>query len=209
MVQQINLYDETLRPRREGWRAAHGLWAVAGTLAVALGLSAALDARSVRRLAEGRQLAQQLAAERERLARPAAGDGADTLRARATEVERLRALDAGQRRVRAALEGQVTARQQGYTPYFLALSRQASPSVWITGLGIGGDGQALEIQGRMTDAALLPDYLRRLNAEPQFKGRSFATLNIKAADTHNDAAALAGYTEFVLRSQPSATESAR
>lgn len=198
MVQQINLYDASLRPSRERWRAAHGLWLAGGTLAVALALSAALDAWSSRRLAQAGQIEQQLAAERQLHERN--GGGADANRARVAELERLRALDAGQRRVHALLDSQAAGRKDGYSPYFLALSRQAHEALWITGFGVGGDGEALEIQGRMVDAAVLPDYLRKLTREPQFKGRSFAQLSLHAATAQGDATAAAGYTEFVLRS---------
>jgi hypothetical protein len=202
MVQQINLYDPSLRPQRERWRAVHGLWVVGGTLAVALALSSALGAVSQRRLAEVQQLEQQAASERALMNRNGGPGGLqDANRERVAELERLRALDAGQRRVHGVLDLQVAGRKEGYTPYFLALSRQAQASLWITGFGVGGDGEALEIQGRMTDAAALPDYLRRLNNEPRFKGRSFAQLSLKAADPRTDATTTAVYTEFVLRSQ--------
>jgi hypothetical protein len=202
MVQQINLYDPSLRPRRERWRAVHGLWVVGGTLAVALALSSALGAVSQRRLAEVQQLEQQAATERALMNRNGGPGGLqDANRERVAELDRLRALDAGQRRVHGVLDLQVAGRKDGYTPYFLALSRQAQSSLWITGFGVGADGEALEIQGRMSDAAALPDYLRRLNNEPRFKGRSFAQLSLKAADPRNDATTTAAYTEFVLRSQ--------
>ncbi|OYU72850.1 MAG: hypothetical protein CFE45_38945, partial [Burkholderiales bacterium PBB5] len=52
---------------------------------------------------------------------------------------------------------------------------------------------------RMTDASVLTDYLRKLNAEPRFKGRPFAQLTLRGTD--NNGAALP-YTEFALRSTP-------
>jgi hypothetical protein len=206
MAQQINLFDESLRPRRERWRAVHGLWVVGGTLAAAWLMALALDALSVRRQAEAQRIEQQAAAERQQLtpASIVAGHGGRNAQA---ELERLRAMDAGQQRVQTALQSQAGGRAEGYTPYFLALSRQAQPSLWITGFGIGQDGDSLELQGRMLDASVLPGYLRKLNAEPQFKGRAFAQLSMKVADSRNDPAA-AGYTEFLLRSRPAASTEA-
>ncbi|MED5620381.1 PilN domain-containing protein [Ideonella sp. BN130291] len=202
MVQQINLYDEALRPQRQRWRAAHGLWVVGGTLVAAFALSSAMQAVSQRRLAEAERLEQLAATERTLTARNGGtGSLQEANRQRIAELERLRAADAGQRRVHAVLDQQVAGRKEGYTAYFMALSRQAHASLWITGFGVGADGETLELQGRMADAAVLPDYLRRLNAEPRFKGRSFAQLSMKVVDPRGDATAVAPYTEFVLRSQ--------
>jgi hypothetical protein len=39
----------------------------------------------------------------------------------------------------------------------------------------------MEISGRMTDPTLLPEFIRRLNAEAAFFGRSFAALQVNAA----------------------------
>jgi hypothetical protein len=198
MAQQLNLYHPSMRPRREGWRAVHALWAVAGTLGTALALSSALQIWTVHQDRKAQAVEREVASQRASLEARRAGAGDDT-RQRVAELERLRAVEAAQRRVRELLDAQGTRTVAAYTPYFVALSRQARGTLWITGLSVSADGQALELQGRMSDAAALPDYLRRLNAEPQFKGRSFAQLHLKAGD---------GYTEFVLRSQPD-TEAAR
>lgn len=200
MAQQINLYDDSLRRKRESWRAVHGLWLVAGTLALAFALKAGLDAWSARRVAQAEQLSAQTASERKRL-EANGGLGLDGNQVRVAELERLRAVEAGQRHIQSLLDAHAAGRAGGYTPYFVALSRQALPSVWITGFSVAPD-DALEIEGRMTNAAVLPDYLRRLDQEPQFKGRRFAQLSMKAADPAHDEAALAGSTQFVLRSQP-------
>jgi Tfp pilus assembly protein PilN len=201
MAQQINLYHDALKPRRERWRAVHALWAVGGTLVLGWALALVLDTLAARRLAESAQLQQQLAARRAELVGRNSGLIAAAPGGSAqAELERLRQLDAAQRRVREALEAQAGQGAQGYTPYFMALSRQAHPSLWITGFAVAADGQGLELQGRMTDAAVLPDYLRKLNGEPQFKGRSFAQLSLKTAEARSDAPT--GFIEFQLRSQP-------
>jgi Tfp pilus assembly protein PilN len=207
MVQQINLYHDALKPHRERWRAAHGLWVAGGTLALGWAIALAQDALSARRLAEAQQLKQQAATERAGLSGNSALIAAAPGSQAQAELERLRQLDAAQRRVRDALEAQAGSGTQGYTPYFTALSRQAQPTLWITGFSVSADGQGLELQGRMTDPAVLPGYLRKLNGEAQFKGRSFAQLSLKTAEAGADAPA--GFTEFQLRSQPAAAEASR
>jgi hypothetical protein len=206
MSQEINLYHEGLRPRRERWRAAHGLWVAGGTLAAAWLLAFALDAVSLRHQAQAQALERLAAAERPLLASVAGSADSGPGRTVRSELDRLRALDAGQRRVQAALQAQAGGRLVGYTPYFMALSRQVQPSLWITGFGVGGDGESLELRGRMVDASALPGYLRQLNGEAQFKGRAFAQLSLKAADAHGEPAA--GYTEFVLRSKAASPDAA-
>lgn len=192
MAQQINLYDASLRPRRDGWRAVHAAWMMGATLAVTLGLWRGLDIWAGQRTAQAEALERQVAVQRAALDARRLGTS-DKTRQRGAEIERLRALEAGQSRVRGMLDAQTVGQTNGYTPYFIALSHQARGPLWITGFSVSEDGHALELQGRMSDAAALPDYLRRLNAEPQFKGRRFAQLTMKAAE---------GYTEFVLRSLP-------
>ncbi|MEW6703921.1 MAG: PilN domain-containing protein [Pseudomonadota bacterium] len=204
MTQQINLHHDGLRTQRQRWRAVHGLWMAGGVLLAGWALASALDAVSARRAAQAQALVQQAAAERAQLVAKTAQAAPAGAQA---ELERLRAHDAAQRRVQAALAAQAAGRVEGYTPYFLALSRQAQPALWITGFSVGADGQALEIQGRMTDAAVLPAYLRRLNGEAQFKGRSFAQLNLRTPEPREDAPA--AFTEFLLRSQAAGAEAAR
>ena len=115
------------------------------------------------------------------------------------ELARLRAAEATQRRVRAALEAGAAGAREGHAEALLALARQASGRVWITGLGVSDDGSAIDLEGRMTDSSVLTDYLRRLNDEPRFKGRPFAQLTLRGVDTNGNALP---YTEFALRSTP-------
>ncbi len=106
---------------------------------------------------------------------------------------------------------------QAYSGLFQGFSRQVVEGVWLTGFGFAEKN--VEIRGRLTDPALLPTYIGRLNAEPAFAGRRFATLDMKAVDPAAEkreaassvapvaakAAAqppLPRYTEFVLRTEP-------
>lgn len=59
-------------------------------------------------------------------------------------------------------------------------ARQIPNGLWLTGFSINAESGALEIRGRTTDPRLIPEYLRRLNAEPAFQGRTFAALQIHA-----------------------------
>lgn len=196
MAQQLNLYDQRLRrQRRWGLRHTCALLGALLLLCALTELSLQLAIRHSRvRLARAETLLNQQRAELQ-------GLQAGTPATLQHELQQLRALDAGQRRLRSLIDSGAAGRRNGHAAYLLALARQSQPAVWLTGFRISAEGDALELQGRMLDAAALPDYLRRLNAEAQFKGRQFAQLQLKRVDASADGQG-GGYSEFTLRSQP-------
>jgi Tfp pilus assembly protein PilN len=197
MAQQLNLYDQRLRRQRH-WGLRHTL-AVLGVLLSLCGLtelSLQLALRhSTARLASAEALLNQQRARIQSLQTQQAG----TPTAQALELQQLRALDAGQRHLRSLLDSGAAGQRSGHAAYLVALARQSQPAVWLTGFKISAEGDALELQGRLLDAAALPDYLRHLNAEPQFKGRQFAQLQLRRVDASADGQG-GGYSEFTLRS---------
>jgi hypothetical protein len=58
-------------------------------------------------------------------------------------------------------------------------ARQAPKGLWLTGFTVNADNGSLEIRGRTTDPALIPEYVRRLSNERAFAGRTFAALEIQ------------------------------
>lgn len=202
MPQHINLLDASLQRQRETLGSITGIVAVLATFGVSVALAMGLQSFSAKSQAQSVVLEQDLAALQARVATL----GTTAPSRQAIELARLRSVDAGQRRLRAALDSGQAGSTHGYSEYFLALSRQTQGTLWLTGFTVAADGRALEIGGRMNDPRQLPDYLRRLNSEPLFKGREFAQLNLK---TIEPAAPLGGYAEFALRSTPGAPEPAR
>jgi hypothetical protein len=102
-----------------------------------------------------------------------------------------------------------------YSGLFEGFSRQVVEGAWLTGFVFAQKN--IEIRGRLTDPALLPVYIGRLNAEPAFAGRRFAALDMKgvepapaSAETPAApparAAVLPRHTEFVLRTEPEAAK---
>ena len=124
------------------------------------------------------------------------------------QLQRLRDHEAAVQRLQGLLDNGSAGRRDGYADTLEALARQADPAVWITGLKLQGSDDAIEIKGRMTDPSVLADYLRRLESEPRFKGRPFATLEIRRGDLTDSAiegavataATRASYSEFTLSS---------
>lgn len=102
--------------------------------------------------------------------------------------------------------------QKGLSPengspadWLLAFARQTPNGLWLTGFNINIETGALEIRGRTNDPTLIPEFVKRLNAEQTFRGRTFAALEISTppADNATDKTAKAtapNYHEFALTS---------
>ena len=193
MTQQLNLLDPRFAPRALRFSAQQGVLAVVVVLLLTVLATGGLHWAAERAAAAGRLAEADQAPLRARVA----ALGASAANGAGSDLQQLQTLEAGQQRIRGALEGGAAGVREGHADYLLALARQASGAVWITGFSVSDDGSAIELEGRMHDTAQLTDYLRRLNAEPRFKGRPFAQLNLKATDANG--AALA-HTEFALRS---------
>jgi Tfp pilus assembly protein PilN len=204
MAQHLNLMHAGLVRRREPFGSREALLWVGAAAALALGGAFAMQWQARQTVAQADQLEKDATTLQARVIELAAVPAAT---ARTSELQRLRAAEASQRRVRDAIASGAAGRTQGYAEYFTALARQAQPALWITGFAVAPDGVALELQGRMADPRQLPEYLRRLNAEALFKGREFAQLSLKAVDA--SAAASGGYTEFSLRGLPTAAEASK
>jgi Fimbrial assembly protein (PilN) len=204
MSQQINLMHAGLQRRTEPFNSVHAALAVVAAALLTAGAAGLLHMQSARSAAQAGTIESDFNALQARAADVGAGQIASQ---QAAELQRLRRAEASQRQLRAAIDSGNVGSTQGYAQYFTALARQSQPTLWITGFAVAADGAALELQGRMADPRMLPDYLRRLNTEPLFKGREFAQLSLKAVEA--SAAGPGGYTEFALRGLPAASEPGR
>ncbi|MFA6312359.1 MAG: PilN domain-containing protein [Sterolibacterium sp.] len=77
------------------------------------------------------------------------------------------------------LDGGVIGSTTGFAEFLRGFARQTPNGLWLTGFTIGAAGSEMEIRGRMTNPAALPEYIRRLKTEPVFRGRGFAALTIQ------------------------------
>jgi Tfp pilus assembly protein PilN len=204
MAQEINLMHAGLVRRSEPFNSSHGAMAIVAAVALVALAAFALQLQTRHQAERARLIELDLQTLQQRVA---AVSGVVPPSTATIELQRLRQAEAGQRQMRTAIASGSAGRTQGYSEYFTALSRQAQPALWITSFAIAADGAALELQGRMADPRVLPDYLRRLNTEPLFKGREFAQLSLKSVEP--SATAAGGYTEFALRGLPAATDAAR
>lgn len=196
MPYQINLLDASLQRRPERLGSAAGLLAVVATLVVSTAATFGLKALGTRTTVRAEATERELAAMQARLA----GVGGVAVSPLAAELARLRAAEAGQQRIRVALDSGQAGIAQGYSSYLFALSRQAQDGLWLTRFDVAPDSRSLELAGRMTDPRQLPDYLRRLKVEPLFKGRQFAQLSLKTVELAEGGRV----TEFALHSATTA-----
>jgi Fimbrial assembly protein (PilN) len=207
MTQQINLMHLGLRPSRQAFDSAQALLIAAAAGVLCAGAALGL------RLGSGQMLQAAERIEREgqvmQAAKAALGvQGAAAAAASAgAELERLQAAQATQNQLRAALDANLDqAGGAAYSDYFVALSRQAQSKLWLTRFAVAGDGRSLEIGGAMADPGALARYLRSLQQEPLFRGRTFARVDVKAVPPAADRAD--GTVEFLLRAAPGANDAA-
>lgn len=96
----------------------------------------------------------------------------------------------------------------GYSDILVALARQSSPGLWITGLTVSGAGDSMVLAGRTHAPELVPGYLQRLSAERTLAGQQFEIfqmtrpVRVPADDEKKIAAVLEPYIEFEVRSKP-------
>lgn len=217
MSQQINLLLPELRPRRD-WLAFPAV--AAASLAVIVGIAgmavwgrqqaADLAVQQTRGEAELAELRQRIQALGQALA---ARHPDPALQA---EVERLSEGVRQRQEALAAVESGRIGSRQGQSGVLRGFARQTMEGVWLTGVALAGSD--VEIRGRLTDSALLPHYISRLNGDGMFQGRRFAALDMReasvtppqqagsapAANATPGAAPQAGrqFTEFVLHGKP-------
>jgi hypothetical protein len=179
MTHYINLYDPALMRQRQWLTAANLLFAVAAIFFVMLlwGAWARIQAGS---------LADEAASldERTRTAREESVALASQIASRKPDpkleldVAAAKELLGMREGILGALGQGAVSDSVGYADYLRGLARQSVSGLWLTGFSVGPDGGRMEIRGRTLDPALLPEYIRRLNAEPAFRGHRFAALSV-------------------------------
>lgn len=179
MTHHINLYDPALLRHRQWLTAANLLFALALVFLVMLGWGAwaRIDASGV--AADAVALDGHLQAARAEVA--ALGSQLSSRRADPKlelDLAAMKELLGVRQEILVALGQKVTPQTVGQADYLRGLARQSVANLWLTGFSVGPDGTRMEIRGRTLDPALLPEYIRRLNGEPAFRGHRFAALSV-------------------------------
>lgn len=189
MSQEINLVNPALRPKRD-WLSFQVVSLATLVTLLLVGVAVAVVRLD---LAAGRQAqaaaAAQLATvtqEVQQLQAAFAARRNDP--ALAQEAERLAAATVQRREVLKVAQG-LAAEAGGVAEAMRGFARQRLEGVWLTAFNIGPGG--FDLSGRLLDPALLPAYIRRLNAEPAFRGRHFAALDMQGVEPAPPAAGTA------------------
>ncbi len=190
MSQEINLLNPALRRKRD-WLGFDSVAAATGGALVVVMLAhvyAHFEAASAQRqraalAAEVESLQRDLQAAQTTLAARKPDDSLEQEAQRLTSAVALRK-ETLRRAVESTAEGSVSVAE-----VMRGFSRHVVDGVWLTGFSVVPEG--LEIRGRLIDSSLLPVYIRRLNAEPSFRGRRFAALDMRAGSDDPAAGAAA------------------
>lgn len=175
-MQQINLYQDSIRTRREYLGAGQVLVAASVLLAVLLLISGGQwwwIKRSGVALSALRQQQQQLNQSIDKLSNTLAASSNDhALKAEISEKEaELKA----RHDIMQALSGKQFGNTRGFAAQFTGLAKQHVQGVWLTALYIHAGGTKLDLQGKTYAPELVPQYLQRLAKESSFKGIEFQT----------------------------------
>ena len=198
MAQQINLYDPALLKQRD-WFALSNVLLGAGLLAVlvfAAGWLPRLDLPVLQ--AQAATQDSQLKAIREQvlaLGKRVADRQADPRLEQ--DLAAARQLAEARREILGVLQQRLAADAPPFAEYMRGFSRQTMPGLWLTGFAWDAAAESIEIRGRTIDPALLPEYIRRLNREPAFRGHAFAALNVVEGKAEAPAQK-AAFHEFTL-----------
>ncbi len=206
MSQQINLYEARLRPSRDPLtgRRLLGAFALLLVLIVVSGGLARYGAE--RSEADLRGVQAELTASQQKLA------ARQVPAALQAQIEQTKASFAARQAAMAVIDAGQIGDREGFSAIFTGFARQTSNDLWLSGFTVSLGGREIEIRGRALDAAGLPAYIQRLAAEPSFKGRRFAALDMRRVDPSSDkpedgaaptpdaGPALPRHVEFVLRS---------
>ncbi len=80
------------------------------------------------------------------------------------------------------LSGKSADQSPGFSSYFLALSNQAIPGVWLSALYLDGQQQLINIEGSTFKPEKIPYFLQQLQKEPIFNGHTFAKLAMQKSE---------------------------
>jgi len=179
MIQQVNLYTDELRPRREKLQAGAALSVLALALVVVIvtagvvryqesRLQAQVEARQQQN-EQLRQSVEQLTAEAE-ARQPDPEVEAALERVTATLSRRQRLLE----RVERLAAGETT----GFSAPLAALARQVPKGLWLTHIRLDGRQGDVGLAGMTEAGRLVPMYLEKLGDEPAFAGKTFGSFRL-------------------------------
>ena len=178
MAQQINLFQPVTVEREDRPTLLQVVLAAAAVLVLMSGLITMHTMALHKLQAQQRDLDGQLADWRDKLTKLPALYAGKTHESPEQQIETLSDLLAAHQQVLLVLQDGSMGSRDGYSKYMEAFARQVVSGLWLTSFDISESGKAIMVNGRMTEADLLPRYVERLNHEPTLDGVNFAALDI-------------------------------
>lgn len=179
IVQQVNLYTDELRPRREKLQAGAAL----AVLVFALFVIAA--AAGVVRYQESELQADTLALEQQNeQLRSSVEQLTNEVEARQPDpeveaaLERVTATLARRQRLLERVENLIATETTGFSSPLAALARQVPQGLWLTRIRLDARQGDVGLTGRAQSGRLVPMYLEKLGDEPAFAGKTFGSFRL-------------------------------
>jgi len=177
MSRQINLFDESLRPRKPLLNAASMLLC----FAVAAGGLAAYQQFASRQVAALEAQRTQAEAQRKDLqARLAQIGGASKApdKALQDEIARTETQVRNWQQLLERLHGAGIGVTEGHAKMLESLARQHTEGVWLTDIKVGDAAAGFTLQGRALRPELVSRYLELLSREESLRGRAIGKLEL-------------------------------
>ena len=179
MNQQINLYQPIFRKERIVFSAQTIAWLALGLIMLLILWSLLVGQRvaGLEAELERQQQAEQRAVDQvTQMQANMPSDEPDA--ALAARVERLRARREGLRESLAVLKRRMPATELDLRRRLDALAARVPAGVWLTGIHMADQGQALAVSGNALEARLIPAWLEELSASEEFSGMGFRQVHI-------------------------------
>lgn len=178
-IQQVNLYTDELRPRREKLQARMVLSVLVLALVV-IGVAAGIVRyQESRWQAETRALQQQneqLQSSVEQLTSDVESRQPDPEVEAA--LERVTATLARRQRLLDRVENLIATETTGFSSPLSALARQVPQGLWLTHIRLDASKGAVGLAGKAQSGRLVPVYLEKLGDEPAFIGKTFGSFRL-------------------------------
>jgi HAMP domain-containing protein len=178
MSQQINLFNPLFLKQKKYFSAktmVQGLGIILSASLAFQGILLFQSQRLERQKIETQALHQQVQQQMLQVS----GTGARTRsKLLEDEISRVEGMIKAQQDVMSTLEGGNLGNSQGYSRFLVALARQRTSGLWLTGFTVSGIGEELSIRGRVLRADLVPQYIRQLNRETVMRGHVVAELSM-------------------------------
>ena len=182
MRQQVNLFQDALRPRRVLWSAKHLITALAAVLVLMIMMEGFgfWQTWSIKQALINSELALK--------GKQAELKIVETKYPRPQEdqrlVQRVSKLDDEVRQKQQILgilnEGEY-GNTRGFADHLHGLSKQHVEGIWLTHLSINQGGKQLGLSGGSLKPELVPKFLQRLGSEPSFAGKEFKSFLLSRA----------------------------